>query len=262
MPRIALGIEYDGSAFHGWQTQQPGVRSIQQTLEQALSRVADHEVRLQGAGRTDTGVHAAGQVAHFDTQARRELRSWLLGSNVNLPPEVNLTWVREVSPDFHARFSAIGRRYRYVIANRPMRSALMSRRVTWVPQPLDEVRMVRAARHLLGTHDFSAYRAVACQAKSPVRELRECSIRRQGELIILDLSANAFLQHMVRNIAGVLIAIGKGEQAEDWTLDVLHSRDRTRGGVTAPAQGLYLLQVDYPQAFALPEPQPLSLFGG
>lgn len=261
MPRLAIGIEYDGSAFHGWQTQQPGVRSIQQTLEEALSRVADQRTQVQGAGRTDTGVHAAGQVAHFDTSARRELRSWLLGTNVNLPPDINLCWVREVSDDFHARFSATGRRYRYVIANRPTRSALMSRRVTWVHQPLDEGRMARAASHLLGTHDFSAYRAVACQARSPVRELRHCSIRRQGDLLILDLQANAFLQHMVRNIAGVLIAIGKGERSEDWTLEVLERRDRTQGGVTAPAQGLYLMEVEYPPLFGIPTPMPLSLFG-
>lgn len=224
--------------------------------------MADQRVRVQGAGRTDTGVHAAGQVAHFDTGTRRELRSWLLGTNVNLPPDINLCWVREVSDDFHARFSATGRHYRYVIANRPTRSALMSRRVTWVHQPLDEKRMARAARHLLGTHDFSAYRAVACQAKSPVRELRSINIRCQGELLILDLHANAFLQHMVRNIAGVLIAIGKGERPEDWTLEVLEGRDRTQGGITAPAQGLYLTQVEYPVVFNIPEPLPLSLFGG
>lgn len=261
MPRIAVGIEYDGTAFHGWQTQQPGVRSIQQTLEEALSRVANHPIQLQGAGRTDTGVHASGQVAHFDTEARRELRSWLLGTNVNLPFDVNLTWVQEVSPDFHARFSATGRRYRYLIANRPTRSALMNRRVTWVHQPLDEARMARAAQYLLGTHDFSSYRAAACQAKNPVRELRECSVCRRGDLVILDLYANAFLQHMVRNIAGVLIAIGKGEQAEDWSLAILEKQDRTQGGVTAPASGLYLIQVEYPQEYAIPEPGPLSLFG-
>ncbi|MEO5342554.1 MAG: tRNA pseudouridine(38-40) synthase TruA [Gammaproteobacteria bacterium SHHR-1] len=259
--RIALGIEYDGSAFHGWQTQQAGVRSVQHELEQALGQVAAQPVRVQCAGRTDTGVHASGQVVHFDTQAQRPMRSWILGGNVHLPYDANITWAQEVSEGFHARFSATGRHYRYVIANRPTRSALMSRRVVWVHQPLDAEAMHRAAQHLQGMHDFSSYRALACQAKSPQRELRRIGVRRQGNLILIDLYANAFLHHMVRNIAGVLIAIGRGEQAEDWSREILERRDRRQGGVTAPPQGLYLTQVEYPTEYAIPEPAPLDLFG-
>lgn len=257
--RLALGIEYDGSSFHGWQTQQ-GVRTVQEELEKALSSVADHPVRVQCAGRTDTGVHATGQVVHFDTEAERPMRSWILGGNVNLPYDVNINWAQLVDESFNARFSATGRRYRYVICNRFTRSALMNRRVVWVHKPLDAEAMNTAAQHLVGTHDFSSYRALGCQARSPVRELRSIKVSGQGELIFIDLYANAFLHHMVRNIAGVLISIGKGEQATDWSLEILHLRDRTLGGVTAPPQGLYLTEVEYPGPFALPPPAPLSLF--
>ncbi len=259
--RIALGVEYDGSGFHGWQTQQQGIRSVQEELEQALSKVAVVPVRVQCAGRTDTGVHASGQVVHFDTEAVRPMRSWILGGNVNLPYDANITWAQEVSTDFHARFSATGRRYRYVIANRMTRSSLMGRRVVWVHHDLDAERMHRAAQYLVGTHDFSSYRALGCQAKSPVREMRAIAVRRQGDLILLDLYANAFLHHMVRNIAGVLITIGKGERQEAWSREVLELRDRTLGGVTAPPQGLYLTEVEYPAEFSIPAPVPLSLFG-
>jgi tRNA pseudouridine38-40 synthase len=260
--RIALGVEYDGSAFHGWQMQRPSVRSVQQVVEHALSVVADVPVRVQCAGRTDTGVHASGQVVHFDTEVSRPMRSWLLGANRNLPQDVNITWAQPVSPDFHARFSATGRRYRYVIVNRKTRSALLGLRVVWVHQPLDAERMHRAAQHLRGTHDFSAYRAMACQAKSPVREMRALSVRREGDLLLLDVYANAFLHHMVRNIAGVLIAVGKGERQACWSREVLARRDRTLGGVTAPPQGLYLSEVEYPEEYAIPQPPPMPLFGG
>lgn len=258
--RISLGVEYDGSRFHGWQTQQPGVRTVQEELEKALTVVADRPVRVQCAGRTDTGVHAVGQVVHFDTEAERPERAWILGANVNLPFDVNITWARPMPNDFSARFSAIGREYRYIISNRFTRSALLSRRAVWIHHSLDVVRMHAAAQFLVGTHDFSSYRALGCQAKSPVRELRSISVKREGELLIMDVAANAFLHHMVRNIAGVLIAIGKGERPVDWTREILEHRDRTMGGVTAPSQGLYLTRVIYPAEFDVPEPPPLSLF--
>ncbi len=258
--RLALGIEYDGSAFHGWQAQQPGVRTAQAVLEAALSVVANHPIRVHCAGRTDTGVHASGQVVHFDTDAHRAMRSWTLGGNANLPYDLNITWAREVASDFHARFEATGRAYRYVIYNRSTRSALLSRRAVWVHQPMDVERMHRAAQHLRGRHDFSSYRAQGCQAKSPIREIDRIQVNRQGDLVILDVHANAFLHHMVRNIAGVLIAIGKGERAEEWGLEVLNLRDRTLGGVTAPPQGLYLTQVDYPPQYGIPDPVSLSMF--
>jgi len=250
--RIALGIEYDGAAYHGWQIQ-PHARTVQAVLEEALSRVADHPVRVQCAGRTDTGVHATAQVVHFDTEARRSERSWVLGSNVNLPFDVNVGWAKQVPETFHARFSATGRHYRYVILNRMTRSALHRKRVVWEHRPLDVERMSRAGRHLLGRHDFSSYRALGCQAKTPVRELRRLVVSRCGDRIVIEVSADAFLHHMVRNIAGVLMAIGRGDRPEEWSREVLELRDRTLGGVTAPPDGLYLTGVDYPQEFGLPQ---------
>jgi len=252
--RIALGVEYDGSAFHGWQAQQQGVRTVQTSLEAALSKVADHPLRVVCAGRTDTGVHGLGQVVHFDTEARRSERNWLLGSNVNLPDDVSVTWAREVSPEFSARFSAVSRRYRYFILNRTSRSAVLAGRVTWTHRPLDADRMQQAAQALVGEHDFSSYRALGCQAKSPVRTLHSLEVQRHGEFVVLSLHANAFLHHMVRNIAGVLMAIGRGDQPVEWSAEVLQLRDRTLGGVTAPPHGLYFEQVEYPSEFAIPEP--------
>lgn len=251
--RIALGIEYDGSAFHGWQAQQPGVRTVQGELEAALSRVANHRVQVVCAGRTDTGVHALGQVVHFDTDAQRGERNWLLGSNANLPDDVSVTWVRPVGSDFSARFSAVSRRYRYFILNRTPRSAVLAGRVTWVHRPLDETLMQAAAADLIGEHDFSSYRAVACQAKSPVRTLYQLDVQRHGDFVVLKLHANAFLHHMVRNIAGVLMAIGRKEQPVEWAKSVLELRDRTLGGVTAPAAGLYFESVQYPAEYAIPQ---------
>lgn len=254
--RIALGIEYDGSAYHGWQTQQPGVPTVQQTLEQALSKVANQPVQVVCAGRTDRGVHGFGQVVHFDTEAQRGMHNWLMGTNVNLPPDINLTWAQPVPDDFHARFSATGRRYRYLILNRPSRSALLHKRATWIHAPLDAEAMHRAGQGLLGEHDFSSYRAIGCQAKHPVRTLESLQVTRHGDLIELAVAANAFLHHMVRNIAGVLLAVGRGEQDEDYPSRVLEHRDRTKGGVTAPPDGLYFAGVRYPDEFAIPEPPP------
>jgi tRNA pseudouridine38-40 synthase len=253
--RVALGVEYDGSAFHGWQAQQEGVRTVQTELEAALAKVANHPLRVVCAGRTDTGVHALGQVVHFDTESVRSERNWLLGTNVNLPPDVSVTWARPVSDDFSARFSAIGRRYRYFILNRTSRSAVLARRVTWTHRPLDAERMQLAAQALVGEHDFSSYRALGCQAKSPVRTLHELKVERHGEFVVLSLHANAFLHHMVRNIAGVLMAIGRGDRELAWSEEVLHLRDRTLGGVTAPPDGLYFEQVEYPAEFEIPRPE-------
>lgn len=252
--RIALGIEYDGSRFHGWQAQQPGVRTVQTVLEAALTRVADHPVRVVCAGRTDTGVHGVGQVVHFDTQAVRSERNWLLGGNVNLPADVAITWVREMSEDFHARFSAVSRRYRYVIFNRTVHSAVLAERVTWTHRPLNAERMHAAGRVLVGEHDFSSYRALSCQAKSPVRTLHLLTVERHGDFVVLSVHANAFLHHMVRNIAGVLIAIGKGDRPVEWAVEVLELRNRTLGGATAPPEGLYFERVEYPPEFGIPAP--------
>ncbi|MCU7905055.1 MAG: tRNA pseudouridine(38-40) synthase TruA [Candidatus Thiodiazotropha sp. (ex Epidulcina cf. delphinae)] len=245
-----MGVEYDGSAFHGWQFQ-GDVRSVQELLQLALSKVADHDISVHCAGRTDSGVHANGQVVHFETHAQRSGRSWVLGSNANLSDDISVCWAREMPDAFHARFSAVGRRYRYLILNRASRSALWRNRAVWVHQPLDEVRMHHAAQALVGSHDFSSYRALGCQAKHPVRTIHSLNVRREGEMIAIEVHANAFLYHMVRNITGVLLAIGKGEQTESWAEEVLALRDRTLGGVTAPPQGLYLTKVDYPAEFGL-----------
>ena len=249
--RIALGIEYDGTSYNGWQRQKNGL-GVQQRLEEALSAVADEDVEAVCAGRTDTGVHASGQVVHFDTSAKRSDRGWLLGTNTNLPPDISVAWVRHVDDAFHARFSATGRSYRYVILNRLQRSALHRHRAWWVYQPLDESRMDEAAQRLVGEFDFSAFRAAGCQARSAVRELTSICVARDGAWVTLEVSANAFLMHMVRNITGTLAAIGQGEQPVEWISDVLESRDRKLGGITAPPHGLTLVAVDYPPSFGIP----------
>jgi tRNA pseudouridine38-40 synthase len=250
--RIALGIEYDGSGFAGWQLQEGEVRTVQGSVEHALSQVADQPVRVVCAGRTDAGVHATMQVVHFDTDADRSMRSWVYGANANLPKGVSVQWVRFVAADFHARFSALRRRYRYVILNREVRPTFLAWRVAWEYRPLNEAQMREAAQSLLGEHDFSAYRAVACQAKSPVRILYELNVTRDRDLVILDLEANAFLHHMVRNIAGVLMDIGAGKRQAAWAREVLRARDRRLGGITAPPHGLYLTGVLYPERFGIP----------
>jgi len=257
--KIALGIEYDGSDFSGWQVQEGKVRTVQGCLEQAVSKVADHPVQVYCAGRTDAGVHASGQVVHFDTSAQRAERAWVFGINANLPKDVCVLWAQPVADDFHARFSARRRAYRYVIYYREVRPTFLAYRVTWSHRALDVTRMQEAARHLLGEHDFSSYRAVACQAKSPVREIYKLDVTRQGDYLFIDVEANGFLHHMVRNIAGVLMAIGRGEQDTEWSRQVLAARDRTLGGVTAPPYGLYLTRVDYPIEFAIPQLSPPAL---
>lgn len=257
--RVALGIEYDGSSFKGWQLQRHEVRTVQSAVEAALQRVAAHPVRVVCAGRTDSGVHAAGQVVHFDSASERAPRNWVLGANANLPTEVAVTWAQAVAAEFHARFSAQSRSYRYLILNRGARSSLLAHRATWIHRPLDANAMHEAGQALAGTHDFSSYRAIGCQAKSPVRTLHSLSVRRYGDLIDLRVHADAFLHHMVRNIAGVLMAIGRGERPVEWAAEVLSLRDRTLGGVTAPPDGLYFERVWYPEEFRIPPPPPVPL---
>ena len=251
MARIALGIEYDGSAFAGWQSQLHA-HGIQSTVEAAVSQVADHAVEVVAAGRTDAGVHAAIQVVHFDTSVVRSERSWVLGTNKGLPKQVSVLWAREVPDSFHARYGALARSYRYVILNRGVRPALGARHLTWVREPLDCEPMHVAAQQLVGEHDFSSFRAAECQSRSPIRRLQRIDVARSGELISIAVTANAFLHHMVRNIAGVLIAIGCGDRPVEWINEVMEARDRRSGGITAPPYGLYLTGIQYAAALQLP----------
>lgn len=244
--RIAVGIEYDGTAYSGWQKQKNAV-GVQERVETALSTVANESVDVTCAGRTDTGVHASGQVAHFDTTASRSDHGWLLGANSNLPDDINVSWARPVSGDFHARFSATSRRYRYVILNRLVRSALERHRAWWVYQHLDDQAMHAAAQQLLGEHDFSAFRAAGCQAATANRKIMSINVSRDRDWISLDIRANAFLQHMVRNIMGTLTTIGFGNEPVAWAGQVLQSKDRKMGGIAAPPHGLTLVQVTYPE---------------
>lgn len=248
--RLAVGLEYDGGNYHGWQAQ-PGSRSIQDAVNRALGRVADHEVRCMGAGRTDAGVHAIEQVAHFDTGAERSPRDWLLGANTYLPQDINLLWVRQVDDGFHARHSATARTYAYLVLNRAVRSALERSRAWLVRDPLDDDAMHRAAQALLGEQDFSSFRAAHCQAKSPVRRIDSIQVRRTGERVWITCRANGFLQRMVRNIAGSLALVGRGRKPPEWLAEILAARKREAAGPAAPAQGLYLCGIDYPET-ALP----------
>ena len=251
--RIALGIEYKGARYRGWQRQESGVPSVQAALEKALSQVAAEPVSLMCAGRTDAGVHASGQVVHFDTRVERPLKAWIMGGNANLPPDISVTWAKVMPAEFHARFKAFARRYRYVIYNDPIRPAHLAEEVTWNHRPLDVARMREAAAHLVGTHDFTSFRAVQCQAKSPVKTVHHLEVIEHGRFIVIDVRANAFLHHMVRNFAGVLMTIGAGEREPGWVAEVLAARDRRAGDVTAHPYGLYLVQVEYPQEFELPQ---------
>ena len=253
--RIALCAEYDGSDFSGWEAQ-PHARTVQATLEQALARVADRPVATVCAGRTDARVHALAQVVHFDSDAERAPHEWVLGANSNLPADVSVRWAQPVGEDFHARYSAECRHYRYLILNRRERPALLRARAAWERAPLDVERMQAAAAHLVGEHDFTSFRAAACQAKNPVRTLVHLEIQRRGALVAIDVAANAFLQHMVRNIAGMLVAVGNGRREPAWAGELLAARDRTRGEATASAQGLYLARIDYPPEHALPVVSP------
>jgi len=253
MPRIALGLEYDGSAYRGWQ-RQSRVASVQACVEQALGQVADEPIELHAAGRTDRGVHACGQVVHFDTTAERPDEAWLRGVNSHLPADIGVRWVRYPSDDFDARRWAYARRYRYLLMDSELPPVLWRSRVGWTWKPLDAERMHQAAQCLIGERDFSSFRAASCQAKHPYRMLRSVSVERMGPCVAVDVEANAFLHHMVRNIVGTLMVVGCGEQSPDWVAMVLAARDRRCAGPTAVAQGLYFLGVLYDQSLALPGP--------
>jgi tRNA pseudouridine38-40 synthase len=253
LTRIAVAVEYLGTAYAGWQTQQ-SARSVQQVAEIAFSRVAAEPVALICAGRTDAGVHARWQVAHFDTNADRRMRAWLLGANSELPSDVSIPWVRPVPMHFHARYSAEARTYRYLILNRATRSAFAVNRAACIYRPLDQERMAEAAVVLQGSHDFSAFRSAQCQANSPIRRVERLTVVRDRDWIVIEATANAYLHHMMRNIAGMLIAIGRGDAPPTWAREVLESRDRKRNAATAPAEGLYFWGIRYPAAFGLPTP--------
>lgn len=258
MPRIALGVRYDGSAYHGWQAQD-GLSTVQQQVERALLAVADQPIVVVCAGRTDAGVHASGQVLHFDTTAYRSDRAWIFGANSNLPHDISITWAKEVDERFHARYRAFARRYRYVIYNHEIRPAILRKAIGWCFRPLDEKRMQIAAQFLLGEHDFSSFQGAGCQSKTPMRTIFQIEIFRIRRMVVIEVQANAFLLHMVRNIAGVLVAIGSGEKEPKWAESVLKSRDRQQGGVTISPNGLYLVEVSYPVEFKLPR-TPLGPF--
>jgi tRNA pseudouridine38-40 synthase len=256
--RIALCLEYDGRAFHGWQTQ-PSGNTVQDVLEKALSEIAGARIAVTCAGRTDTGVHATAQVVHFDCTAERSLSAWVRGANALLPDAVAVRWAHAVPEDFHARFSARGRRYRYVLLNRPQRPGLAGGRVGWYHAPLDLEAMQTAAARLLGEHDFSAFRAAECQAKSPVKTLREARVQAFGDLVLFDFEASAFLHHMVRNMVGSLVYVGKGKHAPQWIDELLAMRDRKHAAPTFAPDGLYLSGVTYEAHWNLP-PLPAPVY--
>ncbi|MFA5914840.1 MAG: tRNA pseudouridine(38-40) synthase TruA [Burkholderiales bacterium] len=249
--KIAIGIEYDGSNFHGWQSQ-PSGDTIQDQLERALASIAGEPVRLAAAGRTDTGVHALAQVAHFETAAARPESAWVRGVNTLLAPAVAVQWAAPVTADFHARYSAISRSYRYVLYNHPVRPALHHGRVGWFHLPLDAEAMRAAMAYLVGEHDFSAFRSSECQAKSPVRALRSCTLEQRGPLLCFEFCANGFLHHMVRNIVGCLVYVGKGKYPPGWLAEVIKGRDRRQAAPTFAPDGLYLAGVEYAPGWGLP----------
>jgi len=255
--RIALGVEYDGSQFCGWQTQ-PSACAVQDHLEAALGHIAGERVDTICAGRTDAGVHALGQVVHFDTPAQRPASAWVRGVNASLPRGVAVLWAHQVDDAFHARYSALERCYRYVLLNRGVRPAAGHGRVGWFHLPLDEARMRRAAAFLCGEHDFSAFRSSECQARSPVRELRGLAVERHGDYIVFEFRANAFLHHMVRNLVGTLVYVGKGRHGPEWAAELLAGRDRSLAAPTFDAAGLYLASVVYEPVWGLPAAQPLQ----
>lgn len=252
--RIAMGIEYHGTQYHGWQ-KQAGLSTVQETLEHALSIIANSPIETFCAGRTDKAVHATGQVVHFDTQAERDDRAWMLGANVNLPPDIRVQWVKQIDEDFHARFSATKRRYHYWVYNMPMASAILYQRVTWHIQHLNENLMQEAANYLVGEHDFTSFRGRDCQADSPVRTIYEAKVSRHNQFVLLDICANGFLHHMVRNIMGVLLKAGNAKIPTQRTKELLLQRDRKLAEMTAPPDGLYLTEITYPEHYAVPTAQ-------
>jgi len=257
--RIALGIEYDGANYFGWQRQKE-VNSVQEELEKALSMIANHPVTVNCAGRTDAGVHGTGQVVHFDTDADRQIGAWTLGVNAKLPNDIAVRWVKEVDDTFHARFSATARRYRYIIYNGIYRPGILSKGLSHYHCELDAELMQEAGQYLVGQHDFTSFRALHCQANSPVRTIEYLNISRHGDFIVIDIKANAFLHHMVRNIAGSLIEIGQAKQPVNWLTTLLSYNDRSKAAATAKPGGLYLVEVDYPSQYELPRPACGPLF--
>ncbi|OGT45187.1 MAG: tRNA pseudouridine(38-40) synthase TruA [Gammaproteobacteria bacterium RIFCSPHIGHO2_12_FULL_41_20] len=256
--RIALGVEYNGHGYYGWQAQQ-ALPTIQGMLEMALSKVANEAITLTCAGRTDAGVHAIAQVVHFDTQAKRNLRAWIRGANTYLPNAIAVRWAQEVDEQFHARFSAMSRRYCYVIFNYPTRPALFNAQVSWYYSNLDVESMQSAANYLIGEHDFSSFRSAQCMSRTAMRHVVAVAVQRQDNIVTIDIEANAFLHHMVRNITGSLLQIGSQLKPPEWVLELLHARDRTLAAETASAHGLYLTQVRYPEPYIFPAASPLIL---
>ena len=252
MTRIAACIEYDGSKFFGWQYQvsQP---TVQKAVESAFSSIANHPVSVHCAGRTDTGVHACGQIIHFDTHSHRNEHSWVLGANSKLPQGVSVLWTQQVCDEFHARFCALSRVYRYVLINRRVRPTYLAKKVSWFVNELEVHKMTAAAKILLGKHDFSAFRSSRCSNKVPQKTIMDIQVNRHKEWVWIDVEADGFLHHMVRNIVGTLLPVGCGDQDPQWIKEVLESRDRTKAGITAPADGLYFVRVNYPQRFGLPK---------
>ncbi|MGH1469999.1 MAG: tRNA pseudouridine(38-40) synthase TruA [Cellvibrionaceae bacterium] len=253
MRRICLTVEYNGSSFHGFQAQASGIKNVQHELESALSSVADENITIVCAGRTDAGVHASYQVIHFDTLAVRPLKAWSLGVNARMGAGVSIQSAYEVTPNFHSRFSALYRTYRYVIYNNSARSAILSKIATWEKRPLNVDAMKQAAKCLVGKHDFSAFRASRCQSKTPVRTIERIRFAESDQLIVLEVKANAFLHHMIRNIVGSLFAVGFGDKPSGWVGDLLALKDRRLAAATAPSDGLYLVDVGYPEEFGLPK---------
>lgn len=256
--RIALGIEYNGADYYGWQTQR-GLTTVQETLETAISKVANESIFLFCAGRTDAGVHATGQVVHFDTRAKRHIDAWIWGTNTHLPPSVAVKWARHVDYSFHARFTANSRRYRYVIYNHPIRPALLSTRATWHYYPLDIARMAEAGQCLLGEQDFSSFRSSQCSSNTPMRNVTDFKIYRHNDFVLIEIEANAFLHHMVRNIVGSLMKIGSGLREPEWMQEVLLAKNRRVAAETAAPDGLYLIRVGYPDPYIFPVAEPLFL---
>ena len=263
MQRYAIGIEFCGTQYRGWQTQQAGVVSVQETLEQVLSNIANEPIIVHGAGRTDAGVHATNMVAHFDTNAIRPEYGWMMGANSQLPKDIALQWIKPMDENFHARFKATARRYRYVIYNAPFRPALLHKQVTHIYEPLDNKKMIAAAEKFTGTHNFKSFRAASCQSKQPIRHVKHCRLFEHGRYLVLDIQADGFLHHMVRNIVGCLLEIGQGLYEIEHIDMIFAAEDRKAAGITAPPDGLYFIHADYPAQFELPKtplgPQWLNL---
>jgi len=251
--RVACRIEYDGSRYNGWQSQsQAGTSTVQGSVEAALADIANKPIHVHCAGRTDAGVHAFSQVIHFDAPVARSSKAWVIGGNANLPQDIRIHWAEPLAGSFHARFSALARRYRYIIANTGIRPALLHAHVAWHRRQLDAAAMHSAAQALLGEQDFSAFRAASCQSRTPMRNVQFIGVERRGDFVIVEILANAFLHHMVRNIAGSLLAVGDGRKPQHWLGELLAGRNRKVAAETAPASGLYLVDVQYPSEFSLP----------